>query len=100
MTTGTFTVSAAEASAGKNIEVGFEPTYVKVINENTASIYEYVAGNGIKIVDSGAGATDISTEDTVITVGTVGTGTSAYYGITLAAAALNENDVVNYVYER
>lgn len=61
------TVSTAQASAGVDVNCGFEPKYVKVINETQSLIYEWVDSMAdteyIKISDTDTDTAEGSTPD-------------------------------------
>ena len=81
--TGTVEGTGAEIE----IECGFKPNYVKLLNIDGVAILEWTpdvgAGKGLKIADSGTGATDISL---ISTLGiTVSASTDDFRGFKIGA---------------
>lgn len=84
---------AEGAATSTSVSVGFQPSYVKVINETEKTIYEtFYGGKTTSIVDSGEGTTDISSA-TAATTNLIITST----GFTVASS---ESDVLDYIVVR
>lgn len=90
-----FTVTAGEASGGKTIEVGFSPSYIKIIVDEDATNPDI-----IEVFYDGTTTSEIFTTGSTGVITVTSHVTITTRGFTIAAAALTEGDVNFYLAQR